>query len=414
MEKISAIILAAGKGERMNSELPKVLHTVCGKPLLEYCLDLTRSLKANSVLVLREKCSLFDKFITKELKIAYQNKPLGTADAVKQTKKFSNFLSENIVILFADSPLFSKETLKDLVNNHIKNKSDVTILSAILDEPSGYGRVIRDKLSNITKIVEDKDANSEEKRVKEINTGIMVFKKKSLFTYLNLIKENKAKKEYFLTDIIAIFREKLLKINSYVLEDHTEALGINTQCELIEAREIMRKRIINNLLKNGVSIINPNTVFIDADAEVGKDTIIYPFVVIASGVKVGKNCSLGPFCHLRESTVIEDNNTIGNFTEIVRSKIDRDSFVKHFSYLGDAIVGKKVNIGAGVVTANFDKEGKLITKIKDNAFLGCDTIVVAPVTIGKNATTGAGSVVLKNKNVPDNTLVVGIPAKIKK
>lgn len=242
----------------------------------------------------------------------------------------------------------------------------------------------------------------------------MVFKKKSLFTYLNLIKENKAKKEYFLTDIIAIFREKLLKINSYVLEDHTEALGINTQCELIEAREIMRKRIINNLLKNGVSIINPNTVFIDADAEVGKDTIIYPFVVIASGVKVGKNCSLGPFCHLRESTVIEDNNTIGNFTEIVRSKIDRDSFVKHFSYLGDAIVGKKVNIGAGVVTANFDKEGKLITKIKDNAFLGCDTIVVAPVTIGKNATTGAGSVVLKNKNVPDNTLVVGIPAKIKK
>ena len=414
MEKISAIILAAGKGERMNSELPKVLHTVCGKPLLEYCLDLTRSLKANSVLVLREKCSLFDKFITKELKISYQNKPLGTADAVKQTKKFSNFLSENIVILFADSPLFSKETLKDLVNNHIKNKSDVTILSAILDEPSGYGRVIRDKLSNITKIVEDKDANSEEKRVKEINTGIMVFKKKSLFTYLNLIKENKAKKEYFLTDIIAIFREKLLKINSYVLEDHTEALGINTQCELIEAREIMRKRIINNLLKNGVSIINPNTVFIDADAEVGKDTIIYPFVVIASGVKVGKNCSLGPFCHLRESTVIEDNNTIGNFTEIVRSKIDRDSFVKHFSYLGDAIVGKKVNIGAGVVTANFDKEGKLITKIKDNAFLGCDTIVVAPVTIGKNATTGAGSVVLKNKNVPDNTLVVGIPAKIKK
>ena len=414
MEKISAIILAAGNGERMNSELPKVLHTVCGKPLLEYCLDLTRSLKANSVLVLREKCSLFDKFITKELKIAYQNKPLGTADAVKQTKKFSNFLSENIVILFADSPLFSKETLKDLVNNHIKNKSDVTILSAILDEQSGYGRVIRDKLSNITKIVEDKDANSEEKRVKEINTGIMVFKKKSLFTYLNLIKENKAKKEYFLTDIIAIFREKLLKINSYVLEDHTEALGINTQCELIEAREIMRKRIINNLLKNGVSIINPNTVFIDADAEVGKDTIIYPFVVIASGVKVGKNCSLGPFCHLRESTVIEDNNTIGNFTEIVRSKIDRDSFVKHFSYLGDAIVGKKVNIGAGVVTANFDKEGKLITKIKDNAFLGCDTIVVAPVTIGKNATTGAGSVVLKNKNVPDNTLVVGIPAKIKK
>ena len=414
MEKISAIILAAGKGERMNSELPKVLHTVCGKPLLEYCLDLTRSLKANSVLVLREKCSLFDKFITKELKIAYQNKPLGTADAVKQTKKFSNFLSENIVILFADSPLFSKETLKDLVNNHIKNKSDVTILSAILDEPSGYGRVIRDKLSNITKIVEDKDANSEEKRVKEINTGIMVFKKKSLFTYLNLIKENKAKKEYFLTDIIAIFREKLLKINSYVLEDHTEALGINTQCELIEAREIMRKRIINNLLKNGVSIINQNTEFIDADAEVGKDTIIYPFVVIASGVKVGKNCSLGPFCHLRESTVIEDNNTIGNFTEIVRSKIDRDSFVKHFSYLGDAIVGKKVNIGAGVVTANFDKEGKLITKIKDNAFLGCDTIVVAPVTIGKNATTGAGSVVLKNKNVPDNTLVVGIPAKIKK
>jgi bifunctional UDP-N-acetylglucosamine pyrophosphorylase/glucosamine-1-phosphate N-acetyltransferase len=413
MEKISAIILAAGKGERMNSDIPKVLHTICGKPLLEYSFDLARSLKIKSVLVLKEKNNLFDKLLPKDAKIAYQHSPLGTADAIKQVKKFAGLLAENVVILYGDSPLLRKETLKNLVFAHIKSKADATILSAHLENPAGYGRVVRDNLSNIIKIVEDRDAVLTERNIKEINTGIIVFKKKSLVSLLGYVKQNISKKEFYLTDIISVFREKGLKIDSFVLEDFTEALGINTQADLILAREIMRKRILQKLSAKGVEIVNPDTVFIDADVDIGKDTIIYPFVVVARDVKIGKNCSIGPFCHLRENTIIEDNNTIGNFSEIVRTKIGSDSFVKHFSYLGDTIVGKRVNVGAGVVTANFDKGKKLFTKIKDNAFLGCDTIIVAPVTIGKNAVTGAGSVVIKNTNVPDGSLVLGVPAKIK-
>jgi len=410
-KKIAVIILAAGKSTRMKSELPKVLHQICGRPMLGYVLDLAGALKpAQVVAVLGYQQELVRKFIPKGIKIAIQKKLRGTADAVKTGLAALKGFKGTVLILYGDNPLLKKETLKKLLDYHFENNVDATLLTAQLKEPSGYGRITRDKYFSICGIVEEKDADEVQKDIQEINTGIMAFKKEKLLGSIGSIRPNNRKKEYYLTDIIEIFAKKKYLVDGLKIKDTQEALGVNTRAELAKVNCLMQKTINDKFMQDGVTIIDPVSTFINFGTAIGKDTVIYPFTVIERGVKIGKRCFLGPFAHLREGVSLGDDVTAGNFIEMARSRIGNKTLVKHFSYLGDSTVGSNVNIGAGTVTANFDGKNKNYTVIKDNVNIGSDTIIVAPVTIGKSAVTGAGTVVIKN--IPDKAVVAGVPARI--
>jgi len=407
---IAVIILAAGKSTRMKSGMPKVLHKLCGRAMLGYVLDLVASLKPKQVVaVLGFKQEMVRKIIPKGIKTVVQKKLIGTADAVKAGLSVLKGFKGTVLVLYGDNPLLKKDTLKRLLDYHIKNNVDATLLTAQLKKPAGYGRVIRNKYFSICAIVEEKDADEVDKDVQEINTGIMAFKKESLENNLKHIRPNNRKKEYYLTDIIGILAKKGCLVEAVKAEDAQEALGINTGAELAGANYIMQKRINEKFMLEGVTIVDPATAFISFGTKIGEGSVIYPFTVIERDVKIGKRCSVGPFAHLRDSVRLGDGVTAGNFIEMVRAKIGAKTFVKHFSYIGDSSVGASVNIGAGTVTANFDGLKKNYTTIKDKVNIGSDTIIVAPARIGRCASTGAGSVV--TKNVPDNTVVAGVPAR---
>lgn len=395
----------------MKSETPKVLHNLCGRPMLGYVLDLVASLRPKQVVaVLGFKQELVRKIIPRGVKIAIQKKLIGTADAVKTGLTALRGFKGTVLVLYGDNPLLKKETLKNLLDYHIENNIDATLLTAQLKKPSGYGRIMRDKYFSICGIVEEKDADEVQKDIKEINTGIMVFKKESLSGNLKYIRPHNRKNEYYLTDIIGILAKKNYLVDGAKAEDTQEALGINTRAELAKANSLMQKRINEKFMQEGVTILDPASTFINFGAVIGVDTVIYPFTVIERDVKIGKRCLVGPFAHLREGVELKDDVIVGNFIEMVRAKIGVKTLVKHFSYIGDSSVGSCVNIGAGTVTANFDGLRKNNTVIKDRANIGSDTVIVAPVKIGRSAVTGAGSVI--TKNIPDNTVVVGVPARI--
>ncbi len=409
---IAVIILAAGKSTRMKSDIPKVLHPVCGRPMLGYVLDLVYALRLkNIVVVLGHKHQDVKKFLKPGIKVVIQKRLAGTADAVKEAMPLLKNFKGTILVLYADNPLLKKESIRKLLEYHTKNNLAATLLTAKVEKPAGYGRVLRDKYANICGIVEEKDADDYEKDIQEINTGIICFNKDRLLYALNYVRPNNRKKEYYLTDTINILYKKDYLIDSVKISDIAEALGINSRSELAEANSIMQKRFNEELMQKGITIVDPDSTFIGYGAKIGGDTTIYPFTVIESNVKIGKRCSIGPFVHLREGTRLEDDIVAGNFLEVVRSKISSKSFLKHFGYIGDSSIGRMVNIGAGTVIANFNGKKKNITVIKDKAFIGCDTVLIAPVKIGKAAKTGAGSVVTKNRNVSDGQTVVGVPAR---
>ena len=407
---LSAIILAAGKGKRMKSKIPKILHEVCGKPMLSYILDLIGSLKIrDAVVVLGYKDSLIKSFLGSNIKTIRQEKLLGTADAVRSTRKSVH--RNNILIIYADNPLIKRQTLDRLIKRHISSGASCTLLTAILDDPTGYGRIIRNEKNNISRIGEEKDISKTQKSIREINSGVYCFNNRALFRTLNKVKQNNKKREFYLTDVIKLLTNSNRKIETVQVKDKREVLGINSRKDLARANQIMRTRILDEFMSKGVTIIDPETTYINRDVRIGQDTIIYPYTMIENNVKIGKDCSIGPFCHIRENTEIKDYVKIGNFVEIVRSRIDKNTLAKHFSYIGDTKIGKRVNIGAGTVTANFNGRRKNRTIIKDGAFIGSGTVLIAPVKIGRKATTGAGSVVVKNRNVADHTIVVGVPAR---
>ncbi|MCM8795125.1 MAG: NTP transferase domain-containing protein [Candidatus Omnitrophica bacterium] len=411
-KNIVCIILAAGKGERMKSHLPKVLHPVCGRPMLLYVLDLVEALKFPCVVVvLGYGHQKIRPYLKKGLKIVIQRRLLGTADAVKSALGALKNFKGTVLVLYADNPLLKKETIKKLLLYHRQNNLDVTLLTAMLEKPTGYGRVLRDKYANICGIVEENEANDYEKQIKEVNTGVICFEKDKLVKAIKHLRLHRGKKEYYLTDCISVLYKEEALIDAVRLSDKEEALGVNSRQDLSLVNRVMQERINQKLMQEGVTIIDPKTTFIAYGTEIGKDTVIYPFTVIENDVKIGKNCSIGPFAHLREGTRLKDDVIAGNFLEIVRSKISSQTLIKHFGYLGDSRIGRGVNIGAGTVTANFDKGKKNVTTIKDGAFIGCDTVLVAPVKIGKTAVTGAGSVIPKNKDVAAGQVVVGIPAR---
>jgi len=413
MKNLKAIILAAGKGTRMQSDLPKVLHKIQGKNILSFVVDLIKSLRIKDiVVVLGHKDALVKKTLEKGIKTVKQKRLLGTADAVISAKsKLANF-NGDVLVFHADHPLFTKETLNNLISFHTNNKLDCSFLTAILEQPKGYGRIRRDNYSRVESIIEETDLAGTEENIKEANMGAYCFNAKSLLSALNKIKINQKKKEYYLTDVIEILAKDGAKIETLNIDDPNQAMGINSQEDLVKANQIMRLRVLNDFMNKGVTIVDPLTTYIDSDVSIGKDTVIYPFSVIESDVKIGKNCSIGPFCHIRSKSLVSDNAAVGNFTEVSRSKIGARTLMKHFSYLGDATVGDDVNIGAGTITANYDGKNKNPTYIKDKALIGSDTVLVAPVKIGRAAITAAGSVVTKNNNVPDKTVVAGVPAKI--
>ncbi len=413
MKNIAVIILAAGKSTRMKSELPKVLHKLCGRPMLGYVLDQVAGLKPKQIVaVLGHKQELVRKIIPKGVKIVIQKKLTGTADAVKTGLSALKGFKGTVLILYGDMPLLKKETLKKLLDYHFENNVDATLLTGTLKKPFGYGRIIRDKYFSVCGIVEEKDADEVQKDIQEINTGIIAFKKDRLAANLKYIRANNRKKEYYLTDIIEILAKKDYLVDAVKVEDAQEALGINTRAELAKANSLMQKAVNDKFMQDGVTIVDPASTFINFGTKIGTDTVIYPFTVIESSVKIGKRCSVGPFAHLRDGVELEDDVTAGNFIEMVRSRIGAKTFVKHFSYLGDSLVGSNVNIGAGTVTANFDGTKKNYTVIGDNVKIGSDTVIVAPAKIGKFAVTGAGSIIIKD--VPEKTTVAGVPARILK
>jgi bifunctional UDP-N-acetylglucosamine pyrophosphorylase/glucosamine-1-phosphate N-acetyltransferase len=410
---LAVIILAAGKSTRMKSAIPKVLHPICGRPMLGFVLDLVRELRINRVIaVLGHKHEEVRRHLPAGIKVAVQKRLLGTADAVQTAlSNFKNFQG-TVLVLYADNPLLKKETVFKLLKYHTQNDLDATLLTAQLEKPSGYGRVLRDKYACVSGIVEDNDADDFQKGIKEVNTGIMCVKKRSLTNALKYVRPNNRKKEYYLTDIIGILHEKGGLVDAVKIDDSKEALGINSRSELATANAIMQKRLNEDYMKTGITIVDPVTVFISYGTQIGEDTTIYPFTVIERNVKIGKRCKIGPFAHIRPGTEIKDDVGVGNFIEIVRSKISSKSKAKHFGYIGDTRIGRFVNIGAGTVTANYDGKSKNKTVIEDHAFIGSDTVIVAPVKIGKRAATGAGSVVVKHRNVSNGTIVAGIPARV--
>jgi bifunctional UDP-N-acetylglucosamine pyrophosphorylase/glucosamine-1-phosphate N-acetyltransferase len=412
---IACIILSAGKSTRMKSSLPKVLHPICARPMLEYVIDLVKDLKVDkTVAVLGYKHEDVRAVLPKEIKVAIQKRLIGTADAVKEAMPLLKGFKGTILILYGDNPLLKKDTIKSLLKQHIENDFDATLLTALIGKPAGYGRILRDKYDSIYGIMEEKDANDVEKDIKEINTGIMCFNKDSLSYALKRIRPNNSKKEYYLTDAIDIIYKKGGLIDGVKVEDVNEALGINSRSELAVAYQIVQQRINEKLMKEGVTIVDPKTTFISYGTKIGLDSTIYPFTVIERNVKIGKRCAVGPFIRLRPGTVLENDVAVGNFLEIVRSRVREKTKARHFGYIGDTQIGKHVNIGAGTVTANFDGKKKNTTIIEDNVFIGSDTVLVAPVKVGKGAKTGAGSVVTKNRNIPRGAVAVGVPARLLK
>jgi len=414
MKNIATIILAAGEGTRMRSSLPKVLHNICGKPMLEYLIDNVNSIGIKKIVVIvGHKAELVKKQIG-GIKCIIQDELLGTGDAVSKARSalLRDNKIDNVLILYGDTPLLSQDIIKKLVETHISSGAGATLLTAQLKNPTGYGRVIRSPGKKVVKIVEELDASIYEKVTEEINVGVYCFSKKALFDSLEKIKPNNEKEEYYLTDTIEVLTKSNILVESVTTNDAEEFLGVNTRVELGKAELVMRRRILNNIMDGGVTVIDPENTYIEHGVEIKEDTVIYPYTFIENNVKIGSDCSIGPFARLRPGTVIGDKVGIGNFVEIVRSCVGRETKIRHQCYIGDTVIGKNVNIGAGTIVANYDGKEKHKTVIEDNAFIGTGTILIAPVKIGKGAITGAGSVVTRNKNVPAGKTVIGIPAKL--
>lgn len=413
-KNITCIILAAGRGRRIKSSLPKVLHKISGKTMIEYVLALIRPFKFKPVILVTGYKGQQVAQFAKGTKVVNQKRLLGSGDAVMKTQGVLAKFKGDIVILYGDTPLIQQQTLKRIINQHKTTDAACTILTVKLKNPTGYGRVLRDDNDNIVGIVEEEEASLYDKVINEVNVGAYCFDANNLFRALKKVKANNKKKEYYLTDAITLLRKANLKIESLRTDNEEEALGINSREELSRAEKIVRDKVLKKFLDNGVTIIDPLNTYIDISCTIGRDTVIRPYTIIEENVKIGRNCTIGPFARIRPGTRLADRVEIGNFAELTRSNVGYKTKIKHQSYIGDAVIGKNVNIGAGTITANYDGKKKYKTIIKDDAFIGSGTIFVAPATVGKRAITGAGSVLTRKTVVPDGSVVVGIPARVLK
>lgn len=422
MDNFTVVILAGGRGKRMNTTLPKALCDLLGQTLIYYPLKEALKLKKylkEIIVVVGYKAKMVEEEVKKafpnevKIKFVYQSKMLGTANALDVAYK--KIKSDNVLVLCTDTPLISFETLKAFISSFLAKKLVCSILTADLRDENSLGVILRDKKGGVKGIKEKiafTSKTAKELTGEEVNSGIYCFKRKTLKENLPKIKKNERKKEYFLTDIVEILYNQEERLGTYFLDRNDEILGINSQKDLWKVSKLMRQRVLEGLAAKGVKIIDPDTVFVEAGVKIGKNTIIYPFTFIEKGAIIGTNCSLGPFVRIRGNSSIGDSSQVGNFLEINRTQVGKKARIKHFGYLGDARIADKVNIGAGTVVANYDGKSKQKTDIEEGAFIGSDTILVAPIKVGKGAVTGAGSVVIKN--VKPNTVVVGVPARVLK
>ncbi len=409
MEKdLKAVILAAGKGTRMKSNLPKVLHEIFNKPLIARVLDSAAGAGIKeSIVVTGHGAGEVESYLLKNYPYAIpviQKEQLGTGHALKIAGEKLKGFGGNILVLCGDTPLITSSSIKKIIEFHNKNNADITVVSAFFDNPYGYGRIVRGENNEVRAIVEEKDASSEIKKIKEVNAGIYCINWETSASGIDEIKNDNAQGEYYLTDLIkwAVSRSK--KVCPYVLESAREIFGINSKSNLAQATSIMKQRKLDELTENGVTIVDPSTTYISPETEIGADTVILPSVVIEGENKIGKNCKIGPFSHLRGDCVIEDFVKIGNFVELKKACVKSHTNICHLSYVGDSNVGAGVNIGAGTITANYDSRTKVKSKttINDGASIGSNSVLVAPVEIGKNALIGAGSVI--TSNISENAL----------
>ncbi|MCQ2754167.1 MAG: NTP transferase domain-containing protein [bacterium] len=397
---MKSIILAAGKGTRMKSETPKVLHTIFEKALVSYVIDAvngTDLADENFVIVghQAERVEEFIKLNYTNAKTVLQSPQLGTGHAVSMALPYLKDFEGEVIILCGDTPLITSDTLKEFVEAHKKMNSDLTVMSAIFDNPTNYGRIVRNPDNTLNSIVEEKDATPEQKAIKEINAGIYCLNWGKIKGAFGELKTNNAQGEYYLTDIVKWANSKSLNVNAYVLKNNEEIYGINSKANLAEATKFLNQRIIKKHLDNGVTIVSPENTWISPETEIEPDTIIYPCTYIEGVNKIGRNCKIGPFAHLRGGVVLEDDVKIGNFVEVKKTTVKSHTNACHLTYLGDSEIGSNVNIGAGTITANYNPLTKEKTKtiIEDNVKIGSNSVLVAPVNIHEGANIGALSVI---------------------
>lgn len=399
---IKAVILAAGKGTRMKSETtPKVLHQIMGKTLLGYVLDNVKNFVSEEYVIVGHHAQEVENFVKsnyENAKTVLQSPQLGTGHAVSMVCPDLQNYDGLVLILCGDTPLVQEETLKKFVEYHKSQNSDITVMSTLFDNPTGYGRIIREQDNSLQCIVEEKDANPEQKAVKEVNAGIYCLNWGKIKDAFGQLKSNNAQGEYYLTDIISWGKTKALKVNAYILENSDEIYGINSRLNLAQAAKMMNHRNLERYMINGVTIVDPDSTWISEDTEIGQDSIVYPFTYIEGKNTIGKSCKIGPCAHFRGNVEVCDNVKVGNFVEVKKAKISSNTNVGHLSYIGDSELGEYVNIGAGTITANYNPLTKEKTKtiLKDNVKIGSNTVLVAPITVEEGANIGAGTVVTKD------------------
>nr|WGD86055.1 bifunctional UDP-N-acetylglucosamine diphosphorylase/glucosamine-1-phosphate N-acetyltransferase GlmU [Bacillus subtilis] len=446
MDKRFAVVLAAGQGTRMKSKLYKVLHPVCGKPMVEHVVDEALKLSLSKlVTIVGHGAEEVKKQLGDKSEYALQAKQLGTAHAVKQAQPFLADEKGVTIVICGDTPLLTAETMEQMLKEHTQREAKATILTAVAEDPTGYYRIIRSENGAVQKIVEHKDASEEERLVTEINTGTYCFDNEALFRAIDQVSNDNAQGEYYLPDVIEILKNEGETVAAYQTGNFQETLGVNDRVALSQAEQFMKERINKRHMQNGVTLIDPMNTYISPDAVIGSDTVIYPGTVIKGEVqigedtiivphteimnsaigsrtvikqsvvnhsKVGNDVNIGPFAHIRPDSVIGNEVKIGNFVEIKKTQFGDRSKASHLSYVGDAEVGTDVNLGCGSITVNYDGKNKYLTKIEDGAFIGCNSNLVAPVTVGEGAYVAAGSTV--TEDVPGKALAIARARQVNK
>ena len=441
-----AVILAAGKGTRMKSDLPKVLHKVAGISMLEHVFRSVSAIEPEkTVTVIGHKAELVEQVLADQTEFVRQTEQLGTGHAVMMAEPVLENLTGQTLVIAGDTPLITGESLKNLIDFHINHKNVATILTAEADNPFGYGRIVRNQHGEVIKIVEQKDASDFEQQIKEINTGTYVFDNARLFEALKNINTNNAQGEYYITDVIGIFRENGEKVGAYTLKDFDESLGVNDRVALATAESIMRRRINQQHMINGVSFVNPDATYIDVDVEIAPEVQIEANVTLKGHTKIGaetiltngtyivdstigaktvitnsmiehsvveEGVTVGPFAHVRPDSTLKKEVHIGNFVEVKGSTIGENTKAGHLTYIGNAEVGSDVNFGAGTITVNYDGQHKFKTQIANNVFIGSNSTLIAPLEIGANALTAAGSTI--TDDVPADSVAIGRGRQVNK
>ncbi|NLC76137.1 MAG: bifunctional UDP-N-acetylglucosamine diphosphorylase/glucosamine-1-phosphate N-acetyltransferase GlmU [Clostridia bacterium] len=438
MAKTAAVILAAGKGTRMHSRRPKVLHAIAGKALVQHVVDEVQAAGVDQVvLVIGHGGEEVKKTLGDGFTYAWQKEQLGTGHAVMQAMAHLDPEVERVVVLSGDVPLLRGDTVKQLLDRFAQAQAKGAVLTAYVDDPSGYGRIVRDAGNKVVQIVEHRDASPDQLTIREINSGTYCFDKTVLEEALRELKPDNVQGEYYLTDVIQQMGRRGLTVIAFPVEDPLEIMGINNRAQLAAAEAVFRDRINQRLMLSGVTLIDPQTTYIDAQVRIGSDTIIYPFTIlrgntcigqdclvgpntdltdttvgngvrirqtVAEEAEIGNNCTIGPFSYLRPGTVLRDGVKVGDFVEIKNSVLEEGSKVPHLTYIGDALIGKSVNVGAGTITCNYDGKNKYQTIIGDGTFIGSNSNLVAPLKIGANAYVAAGSTL--TSDVPEGSLAV--------